>query len=893
MNFYVFIIFIILKVSFSTFIFNENKLIISLSTNITNINLVHKVIYSILEQNVDHSLYRILLILSKKDFINKKILPINLLFLINTKKIRIILIQKELNLLTKLLLALKEYPNNPILLINDNIIFPEGWLEMFINDHKRYPKDIISASIQYYFGNNLEIREFSEGYNGKNFGTFNHISNMVFNFALVNSNLGGTLYPSKCFKNKDFYNLQLFLNISKESDDFWQSFFIMKENKTLRQSSKIYDYTSYLINNNSYSFYKNKKKILKKIKKSFIKYFHDFTKIVKLRQQKIIVSFTSYYKRFELLANVVESIKSQIFLPKKILLFLYKDDYYKYNLNITGIEIIIVNEDLKPHKKYYYSMIKYRDYAIITLDDDIFYPSDTILSIYNSYINHPNIISGRRTHLITYKKNYRIENYFKWQLCQTKYKIPNYNIFITTGAGAIYPPDILNIEEKHLHLINEVITTDDICLKYYEITKGIESIWVPNKLLIGMKIKQVIPILFNNTLYSYNIIKNDVNINKLNIDISNIIIENSCIQYKNIKTGLTIHLFNIEIINSKKSKSTIFTIDAYSYCPINNNLIFRIVFNNKVANCHINNTYSIINKDSKIYKTSKLLRARCNINETITNFDDFYFPVAKTNSNIYLDISNKRKYIDIIFKDFYCINSFECILVSLFYKNRNKGYKINLNIFNKNYICKLREKVHYLNNNIPIIDNFDCKQTFFKKTTNKLFVGGIPNYKINKTKKSNNIILNQFIISKIFIEYNKSYTQIIIKGKLFDNLKKDINNLKIFSTYPNLSLNCYINASSKYIQSNIYCFTKKKLDSKLLIGNQIIYNEDFSENLILLNDLTLYQNYEILNDNHYPIFDTFFKKYLEKIIIYFNDLYLFILIIIIFFKFSRRSIANY
>jgi hypothetical protein len=31
-------------------------------------------------------------------------------------------------------------------------------------------------------------------------------------------------------------------------------------------------------------------------------------------------------------------------------------------------------------------MIKYRDYAIITLDDDIYYPSDTILSLYESYI---------------------------------------------------------------------------------------------------------------------------------------------------------------------------------------------------------------------------------------------------------------------------------------------------------------------------------------------------------------------------------------------------------------------------------------------------------------------------------------------------------------------------
>ena len=155
----------------------------------------------------------------------------------------------------------------------------------------------------------------------------------------------------------------------------------------------------------------NKKKLFENIKQKFINYYPNFTKIVELRQQKIIVSFTSYYKRFGFLTNVIQSIKQQTLLPKKILLVLYKDDFYKYKLNLSGIEIIKVNKDIKSHKKYYYSMINYRDYAIITLDDDIFYPSDTILTIYESYIKHPNIISGRRTHLMRYKKNNELKKY--------------------------------------------------------------------------------------------------------------------------------------------------------------------------------------------------------------------------------------------------------------------------------------------------------------------------------------------------------------------------------------------------------------------------------------------------------------------------------------------------
>ena len=77
-----------------------------------------------------------------------------------------------------LYIAIKEYPKNPILIINDDAIFPEGWLEMFINDHKNYPNDIISGSIQYFIDKNLNIKILSEGYKGKNFGTFNHITNI-------------------------------------------------------------------------------------------------------------------------------------------------------------------------------------------------------------------------------------------------------------------------------------------------------------------------------------------------------------------------------------------------------------------------------------------------------------------------------------------------------------------------------------------------------------------------------------------------------------------------------------------------------------------------------------------------------------------------------------------
>lgn len=226
-----FIFLIVFKLFFiHSNIINES-IIISLTSKPNNINNAEKVIDSILKQNVDYLLYKIILIVSKHDFKKKAELPNKLLSLEKTNNLRIILINKIINSQTRLIMAMKEYPNNPILIISDNIRFPDGWLEMFINDHQKYPNDTISASIKYFFGQNLKITEFSEGYQSEKLGIFNHVTNMIFNFALINTNLGGTLYPKNYFKNDRFLDDELFLKITKDSDEFWQSCFIIIENK--------------------------------------------------------------------------------------------------------------------------------------------------------------------------------------------------------------------------------------------------------------------------------------------------------------------------------------------------------------------------------------------------------------------------------------------------------------------------------------------------------------------------------------------------------------------------------------------------------------------------------------------------------------------------------------
>ena len=94
---------------------------------------------------------------------------------------------------------------------------------MFIKDHIKYLNDAIVVSIKYFFGKYSKITQFSYGFKGTKFGIFNHVPKMIFYFALINIDLGRVLYPKNFFGNSKFYNNEIILKSSNNSDNFWQS----------------------------------------------------------------------------------------------------------------------------------------------------------------------------------------------------------------------------------------------------------------------------------------------------------------------------------------------------------------------------------------------------------------------------------------------------------------------------------------------------------------------------------------------------------------------------------------------------------------------------------------------------------------------------------------------
>ena len=148
-----------------------------------------------------------------------------------------------------------------------------------------------------------------------------------------------------------------------------------------------------------------------------------------------------------------------------------------------------MDKNLKPHLKYFYAMQKYRDYIVVTVDDDIVYPKDMLESLYNSYKKNPMVVSARRVHRIKKDANGKILPYKKWDYeCRTVTS-PSLELFATGVGGVLYPPDILKISDENLTDIYNVLTADDIYLKYIENKLNIKVLWVKNRDLMGKEIK--------------------------------------------------------------------------------------------------------------------------------------------------------------------------------------------------------------------------------------------------------------------------------------------------------------------------------------------------------------------------------------------------------------------
>lgn len=169
------------------------------------------------------------------------------------------------------------------------------------------------------------------------------------------------------------------------------------------------------------------------------------------RKQKIIVSLTSYPKRINTVWLTIETLLRQTVKPDKIILWLADTQFSGmdslpaelFGLQERGLTIRFCS-DLKSHKKYFYVMQEYPKDIVILVDDDMFYPYDTIKQLMRMHKRYPNDICTMTAQVM--KPAFRsMPSEWRNPRCKEKF-VHSDQIQIFTGSGSLYPPHCLSNE---------------------------------------------------------------------------------------------------------------------------------------------------------------------------------------------------------------------------------------------------------------------------------------------------------------------------------------------------------------------------------------------------------------------------------------------------------------
>lgn len=194
----------------------------------------------------------------------------------------------------------------------------------------------------------------------------------------------------------------------------------------------------------------------------------------------VIVSLTSYPARIAGVGKTIQTLLDQSVRADWIELWLAQDQFPLreeelprdlLELREQGLRIRWC-DDLKAHKKYFYSILENPDSVVITVDDDVEYSSDTIEVLMQAHSLHPDCVCARRARKIVYDADGKVAPYSEWPLSH-EVGVPAGCLLATGVGGVLYPPRCMDerLFEKDL-LKRACLQSDDLWLRTMQEIKG-------------------------------------------------------------------------------------------------------------------------------------------------------------------------------------------------------------------------------------------------------------------------------------------------------------------------------------------------------------------------------------------------------------------------------------
>lgn len=195
---------------------------------------------------------------------------------------------------------------------------------------------------------------------------------------------------------------------------------------------------------------------------------------------ELIVSLTSYPKRFATLHLTLKCMLMQSVAPDHLILWISHGDREKLTSDILGLQAyglkIKYCEDIGSYKKIIYTLQDMPNSYIVPADDDLYYWPTWLEELVTCWSGDPKEVVCHRAHLITYGADGLPQPYAKWGYEGGLKETSTLN-FPTTGFGALYPPgafhsDVLNVEK----LTKLCPKADDVWLYWMMRLNGVRAL---------------------------------------------------------------------------------------------------------------------------------------------------------------------------------------------------------------------------------------------------------------------------------------------------------------------------------------------------------------------------------------------------------------------------------
>ena len=193
------------------------------------------------------------------------------------------------------------------------------------------------------------------------------------------------------------------------------------------------------------------------------------------RNKKIILSLTSFPDRIEKVEFAIKSLMLQTYKPDRIVLWLAEEQFQKLNLPATlrelekfGLEIYYC-VDVRGHKKYL-NLIKNQkeDELIVTYDDDIIYPPNSLEKLIKTHNKFPNAVVCNRGQTAERELSGDFINPGRWRIISNEgVHSLSFKVMPSSGGGCLYPYNSLFKDACDIDKIKEyALSGDDLWIMF-------------------------------------------------------------------------------------------------------------------------------------------------------------------------------------------------------------------------------------------------------------------------------------------------------------------------------------------------------------------------------------------------------------------------------------------